>query len=392
MNAQTEREDRSIAGPLARGIGLHGWVMVTCAMAGGLVLGGVVVGVMTTIGRMTGHALFLVSTSLFVIGAFLGLMHGSILGFFGRSDGVTPRRARQDLGIATLYAIPGLAVAWLLTIWISMTVVARSVGRVGTHLGVLAGWVGGLAVIGVAAFLGYRALANAYARWPDRRIGTVLVMSTFGALVVLFLAEQPKLWGLHLQVTEVGAVLLAIGATLWIAGPIITLGLRELRSVPWRRRPVLFGHGFQGAVDVGLGLVVGLVIGLLALPFVGPVAGSLGGTEGVLTAVSQALVEEVLLRLFLTTSVMWLILRWHSVHPEEAAVMSVLGAAVVQLLLYVPSIAAIGFSTNMAAVVFALVGVLLPAAAFGALYWTRGFGTALLADATALVLIALLAL
>ena len=108
-------------------------------------------------------------------------------------------------------------------------------------------------------------------------------------------------------------------------------------------------------------------------------------------AVGSALVDEVLLRLFLITAVAWLLLRWHRVHPEEAAVVSVVGVALVQLGIYLPGILAAGFPTTMAATSFALVVVLLPAVVFGVLYWTRGFGTALVADATTVGALALLA-
>jgi hypothetical protein len=92
--------------------------------------------------------------------------------------------------------------------------------------------------------------------------------------------------------------------------------------------------------------------------------------------------------LVLTTSIAWLLLRWHDLHREEVAVLTVATVALVQMVLYTPGILAIGFPTSIAAGAFAVTAVLLPAVAFGALYWTRGFSTALLADVVFVLILA----
>ena len=106
--------------------------------------------------------------------------------------------------------------------------------------------------------------------------------------------------------------------------------------------------------------------------------------------VSQALVNEVLLRLFLVSAVAWLLLRWHRVHPEEAAIGAIITATVVQVALYVPGALSVGFASGTATAAFLLAGVAVPALAFGFLFWKRGFAAALVADATALIALALL--
>src|SRR5690606_21925282 len=97
------------------------------------------------------------------------------------------------------------------------------------------------------------------------RFGTALVAATYAALLVLFLAKRPELWGLRLRVTEVGAVLLATSLTLWLVGPAVTFALRYARKI-----------GAPGlAIDaparllpgVLIGLAAGLVLALIALPF-----------------------------------------------------------------------------------------------------------------------------
>ena len=70
--------------PFERGVGLPGRVTVSFTMAGGLLLGGIMVALMTLSGQLSGHGLFMTSSGLFVIGAILGGVHGSVLGFLGR--------------------------------------------------------------------------------------------------------------------------------------------------------------------------------------------------------------------------------------------------------------------------------------------------------------------
>lgn len=376
--------------PLPRGIGLPGRVALTWAMAGGILLGGGVVAIMTLAGFMSAYGLFLTSTGLFAVGAVIGFIHGGVLGFVGRPSGLPKRSAAAGVAMAALYAIPGLAVAWLLAVWIAMTVVALYLERIAPLAGVAVGWILGLLLVAVAVAFGVRALRNAYARWPEARAGTVLVAMTFAALLLTFLADRPELWGIRFRVTETGAVLLAAAVTLWVVGPVVSLALRLLREIPLR--PVLgFGSGRRAVVDVAVGLAVGLVLGLIAVPFAAPGSAAATGALGTLVvALSQAMVDEVLLRLFLLTGAVWMLLRWHRVHPEEAAVTSVIAVALIQILLYAPGVAAVGFPTTVAALGFVAAAVAIPAVAFSVLYLKRGFGAALIADATAVAALALL--
>jgi hypothetical protein len=386
MNATTIRTtDLAAPAPLLKSIGLTGRVAVTWTMAGGLLLGGVLVALMTLSGRLSGHGIFMTATGLFVIGALLGALHGSVLGLLGRPDGVARHEALGALGRSLLYAVPGATVAWLLTLWIAMSAVAAYLDRIGPKVLVGLAWVGGAALLLAAAFSGTRALRNAYARWPERQLGTVLVAGSFAALLLVFLADRPSLWMLPFRVTEVGAVLAAVLLSLWVVGPMVTLALRLAHELPGRPRATTTAwQGRTAAVNVGLGLAVGLVVGLLAVPFAGAAPGVVtGAAGGTVVAVAQAVIDEVLLRLVLLTGLAWLILRWHRIHSEEAAVLAVSAVAMIQVLIYLPGVVAAGFPTALAAVTFTGAVVLLPALVFGAVYWTRGLTAAVVANATA---------
>jgi hypothetical protein len=380
---------------LSRSAGLPGRMAVSWSMAGGIILGGYVVALMTLTGTMSANAVLLTATALFIVGALAGFVHGAVLGAFGQDPDAGERSVGRSVAMGALYAVPGLAVAWLLAAWISMTVVASYVGSSTSYMIVGAGWIGGALVLSVAGVQGWRALSAAYARWPEWRLGTALVAGTFAALLVLFLADRPELWGVHLRVSPVGAVLLAAVAATWIAGPIVTVGLYLLRKIPTSR--TLIGsfevRGMGG--DLGVGLATGLIMGLLATPFLSglsPMADATSTSEMLVTAVSAALVDEVLLRLFLTTAVAWLLLQWHRVTRNEALVLSVIIAALVQVLLYTPGALAAGFPSTPTAMGWMGAAVLLPSLAFGALYWTRGFRTAFVAHSAALMVLAVVAL
>jgi hypothetical protein len=252
----------------------------------------------------------------------------------------------------------------------------------GATILVAVAWVGALAVISWAAVQGRRALANAYRRWPDPVLGTALTAAVFASLLVTFLAELPVLWMTPFKVTSVGAVLLAAFITIWVVGPAVTIALRLLRDLPGHRN-VLPATPSRAVGDIALGLAVGAVAGLLAVPFANQGAGELmaGGT---LATLGQVLVDETLLRLFLVSTVAWLVLhRWQGVRPEEAAFGAVAFVAAVQVLLYLPGVAAAGFPTVLAAASFTVAAILIPAVLFGIVYWTRGFSAAVLAHAAA---------
>lgn len=382
-----------------RDLGISGRVAVSWAAAGGILSGGFLVAGMTLAGKLSAGGLLLSSAGLFILGAALGFVHGGVLGFFGREERVGKGEALGALARAILYTIPALAVAWALTGWIAMTTVALYVDRPLPLVGAGVGWVAGAATLVVAAVMGWKALRRAFARWPDRLPGTVLVAASFAALLVSFLVARPEIWGTHFRVTEVGAVLLALGATIWVVGPLVTVALRILRRIPGPHPGIAgVGEGRSAVTGIAIGLAAGGVLGLLVLPFhtslygVPTVAAGAGTAGAIVLAVAKALVDEVLLRLVLVTGVFWFLLRWRGGKREGNVAAAIIAAAAVQVLLYAPGIAALGFPTWLAAVGYAVVGVLIPGLVFGAIYWARGLTPAVVAHAAAVGVVAFLAL
>ena len=189
--------------------------------------------------------------------------------------------------------------------------------------------------------------------------------------------------------TPVGAVLLAAATTLWLAGPMVTVSLRLLDRLPAPAPAKAFGGKGNAVVSLAIAVAVGVVLALIALPFYEATNGTY--PSGIAAALSTALVDEVLLRLFLMTGVVWLLLRELNVSSGRAAAMAVIVVAVVQGLIYLPGVLQAGFPSTAVAMGFLTVTALIPAVAFGWLFWKRGFGTALVAHATALGALLLMA-
>jgi hypothetical protein len=375
-----------------RDTGLTGRVIVTWSVAGGLLTGGFLVAAMTLTGRLSGNALLMTAAVLYVAGAILGFGHGAVLGYLGRPADVTARQALGRIGMAALYAIPAVIIGFLAAGWIAMTSMALYLGRTLPLAGVAVGWTVGAVMVVAAALSGATALRNAYARWADRRLGTALVTAAFAALLVLFLADRPELWGTRFRVTEVGAVLLAAIGALWIAGPLVTVALALARRLPTAHPLTGFDVAPRALAGIGIGLLAGVVLGVMAVPFqkAAFASAAVGPLGSLVHVASRALVDEVLLRLVVVTGAAWALVRWNGTPAPRAAVSAVVLAAVVQAILYMPGVSAIGFPTFTAAAGYMAMTVVLPALVFGTLYWKRGFATALVAHATALLAVTLM--
>ncbi|MFO7893257.1 MAG: hypothetical protein R6U63_05975 [Longimicrobiales bacterium] len=381
MTKETEY-DRNSGRTVTAGVGLPGKVAVAWSAAGGILVGGFLVAAMTLTGQLSGHALLLTCTGLFVVGAVLGFIHGSVLGWMGRPKDAERKSVLSGLALAAAYAIPALLVSWLVAGWIAMTATALYAGKTGAIIGCGVAWLVGLGLVALAGENGFKALRNAYSGWSNARVATLIVAALLGGLLAVFLAEQPRIWGMELQFTPVGAVLLALAATLWLAGPMVTVSLGLLDRLPTPRPAKAFGGKGNAIVSIAIALVVGVFMALIAMPFYGAASGM--HPTGIVAALSTALLDEVLLRLFLMTGVAWLLLREFQVSAGRAAALAIGVTALAQGLIYLPGVLQIGFPNPVTALGFLTVTALVPAIAFGWLFWKRGFGTALVAHATAL--------
>ena len=373
-------------------------VPVSWAVAGGMGLGGVTVALLVMTERLSAHALIAASAVFFSIGAAVGLFHGTLLGVLGRPEGWSKRRALKSVLHGLIYLVPLLLLGWLTAGWAAaLPIVIR-----GRHLfaGALTigAWILVLLAIVVAAGAGLEAARHAYRRWPERVPGTLLVGATLVSLLVSFAIQPPVVWFFNVQLTGFGAALFALALTFWFYGPIITAGLALLR----RLRPLLSPSLRLGldwrrlAVRAGIALGAGVVVAALAVPFHWGVLGlptdieRLGLWPALALAVSTAVTEELLLRLFVFTAVF--VVAYRNLPDARWAPAAALGvASLADLVLHVPALAAFGLPSTGAIVAYVVARLILPALLFGWLYWRRGLGTTVGAHATANVAVGLLA-
>ncbi len=406
MTHANETHEPIAHGPSAavphRGLDLPAAVAISWSLAGGMILGGATVVALILTNQMSGHLLLMASATLFAIGAVLGMVHGVILGIVGRPEGTTPRQAWSAMVHGLLYLVPALLLGWLIAGWVAAMPIALNGGHVVAAVISAFAWVGMILTVYFAGSTGLHALSLAYRRWPERVPGTVMVGATLAALVVAFAVEPPTIWFTDIRLTMPGALVLALAATFWFYGPIITFALSVLRRVlplfpkSWA---LLRAHAWRGALlRVGIALAVGVGIALLALPFHKGALGlptdveRFGLVAAMGKAAADAVTDELLLRLFVFTAALAIAIRYLPNEKTWAVGLAIAVATIADLLLHWPSVSALGLPGLPMVFAYAVARMAIPAVLFGYLYWRRGLGTAVAAHAIAGAAVGLLAL
>ncbi len=124
------------------------------------------VGMLTAAGVVSPGFQLLAAPVLFIVGAFLGLLHGFGLALAGRHAALGTGETLERLVIAALLALPGLALAWLVTAAISVTAAVVTEPRVSWVAVAGSGWLAGVALCGWAGLEGWGAVCRATTRLP----------------------------------------------------------------------------------------------------------------------------------------------------------------------------------------------------------------------------------
>ena len=223
LEATRQAQGRGAA-PL--GLGTAGRTTLALAVAGGVLLGGVLLAVLAAGGQMRSSHLLVVGTVLYFAGALLGFLHGAVLGYFGRDEGVDARGWRRQLLLAAGYSPLPLAAGWAISGWIATTAGNLLYGNPWLLIGTGFGLAAGVFTLGVAARCAWTALRAAYGRWPQRVAGTAIVASAYAVLALAFLGVPAAAFG-GLVPTGLGALLAAGALTTWVVGPVTTATLRN---------------------------------------------------------------------------------------------------------------------------------------------------------------------
>lgn len=219
--------------------GLSGRLALSWSIAGGLTMEVALVAASFLSGSPDAPALPFTASLFFAMGAAGGFLHGALVGIAGRPPYVRLGVAWRAVAAGALWAIPFLLVGWVAALWISMTSVALALGRIGMIATAVAGWVACMVACSWALLEAKDGLTHAMRRWPERRPGGPLVVATFSALVVMFVWFRPEIWFTDLRVSVVGALILAVGATVWIVLPVTVLVLHLLHK--WTSTSPIWG-------------------------------------------------------------------------------------------------------------------------------------------------------
>lgn len=214
------------AGLFAGPEGSCGRVMLSWVAAGGIACGGVLIGSLTIAGYVSPGLQLLAAPVLFLVGSFLGAVHGAILAFAGRPDTLSRGAAIRRIFLAGLASIPVMGATWVITAGISLTAALVREWRPTWGFLALGGWVFGLSLCLWAAVEGWRALRCAYARWPEGRLCTTLTTAILIVASLFLVRARPGVWGTDLRLNGVGAFALAVAVTLWIGFPLVWTVLR----------------------------------------------------------------------------------------------------------------------------------------------------------------------
>jgi hypothetical protein len=221
------------SGFLSRQLGLVGQVATSWAVAGGLV-SSLVVTAHVAAGNLSSSVSFITTSMLFLVGSLVGFVHGSLLAYLGRPDHVTRRLAIRRLGLSLLYDVPAVLLGWVVAMVITLSAVSAMSGRIAAMAFSAVGWIAAALLLWWAVEETVDAARNLFRRWPDARSLALVLVLAFLVLVPAFLFTRPEIWGTSVRPTATAAAAMAVGATLWIAGPLGVLGLLVLRA--WHRR------------------------------------------------------------------------------------------------------------------------------------------------------------
>jgi len=210
------------------GPGLCGRLIVAVTMAGGLVAGGGVVALIGYLRPESTHLLLGVVPPLFGLGVVAGFFHGAVLAYLGRPLACTRQRYWSQVRQGALWSLPGVAVAALIAFWTAYTSTLAGAGRTLWLLAVIAGWLTGAAVCVWATVEAARALLNVLRRWPEQRVGLVLLAVTFAGLLYWLTNLEVQMRELQFRLSPVVAAPVALALTLWLAAPVETILLHAI--------------------------------------------------------------------------------------------------------------------------------------------------------------------
>ncbi|HEY0671723.1 MAG TPA: hypothetical protein VGD27_05630 [Longimicrobiales bacterium] len=200
---------------------------VSWTLAGG-VAGGVLIAGLVLTSRLHSMGIILVVALVATFSSALGTMHGALLGYLGRSD-VSQRLSWPNWLLVGVAAMIAWACAVMFAIWLALGAMAAAAGERSGIIGLVIAAPVAIAIFTWATMSGWQAIEAAYHRWPEHRLGTLMVVGAFVVLSASMLILRGAIPGTEIRLSPVLAGALVALAVLWIVSPAVIVALRFAR-------------------------------------------------------------------------------------------------------------------------------------------------------------------
>ncbi|HET9439589.1 MAG TPA: hypothetical protein VFO52_05435 [Longimicrobiales bacterium] len=201
---------------------------VSWTLAGG-VAGGVLIAGLVLTSRLHSMGIILVVALVATFSSALGTVHGAVLGYLGRSD-VSQRLRWHSWLLVGLAAAVAWAFAVVFAIWLALGAMAATAGERSGIVGLVIAAPVAIAIFTWATMSGWQAIETAYHRWPEHRLGTLMVVGAFVVLSASMLLLRGTIPGTDIRLSPVVAGALVGIAVLWIVSPAVIVALRFARK------------------------------------------------------------------------------------------------------------------------------------------------------------------
>ena len=144
-------------------------VVVALTLAGGVFTGGIFLGALALLDRVSPGLHLLVAPALFVAGTAMGLLHSLVLAVIGRPTDTTRFAALRQALVAAVCSLPLVGAAWLVSSAITLGSALRTDFRWSWLLVSGAGWLIGVGLCFWAACETACIVRTTRERWTARR-------------------------------------------------------------------------------------------------------------------------------------------------------------------------------------------------------------------------------
>lgn len=215
--------ERTFAADRPRNLAGIAYMTVSWSMAGGIAAGVLIV-VLVLTSRVHSMGLVSITAVVAMAGSLLGSVHGVVLGYLGRGE-PNSKLGWRNWALVVVAAAAGSAIAVPFAVWLVLSAMAMAAGGTSGAIGLFIAVPVTLIVFAWATLNGWDALEAAYTRWPQKRLGTLLVVGVFAVLSASMLILRGAIPGTEIQLSMLAAIVVVALGVIWIVSPAVIVAL-----------------------------------------------------------------------------------------------------------------------------------------------------------------------